>query len=367
MRKIIISLSIGLSIGLLFFAIEKAQYTKDSIAVLNTQLKEDQDKIKVVETKNLNLGSSKSTSNKTSLMKPTLDSLAIHNGLNSFFNEEKKAIGDDLTKIFTNNWVLCFTILGLLTGLYFQFRRMKKVRNSTKAMEAENTALQRANQQLEAQKLQLIALSREVHHRTKNNLQNIAAMLYMQEQKEESLQLKSIINETRSRIDAMGNIHKLLYKKEHEIVVSVKIKEYIEDLVSQVLDMNKDITKEVTKYLDIDEKIELKVDFSIQIGLIINELLQNIIKYALPTAAFPRFKIGIYLDKAKENLTIVVADNGIEYQKDDNENKINAFGSMLIKTLVDGRKGQISYNYEEGTTIVIQFPLFKNDTTITND
>ena len=72
---------------------------------------------------------------------------------------------------------------------------------------AEQERLRSAVQQKEA-------LLREIHHRVKNNLQVVSSLLSLQAAKSGSRELESALEESRSRIQSMANIHHVLYESE---------------------------------------------------------------------------------------------------------------------------------------------------------
>ncbi|MGM0381056.1 MAG: histidine kinase dimerization/phosphoacceptor domain -containing protein, partial [bacterium] len=75
-------------------------------------------------------------------------------------------------------------------------------------------------------------LLKEVHHRVKNNMQQIISILDMQQQKIEDKETISTLQKSQTRVQTMGLIHNLLYKSEN--LTEISLGNYLEELTHQL-------------------------------------------------------------------------------------------------------------------------------------
>jgi two-component sensor histidine kinase len=86
------------------------------------------------------------------------------------------------------------------------------------------------------------------------------------------------------------------------------------------------------------------------------ELLSNTIKYAFPESQ--KGVINVELKTIDSQILLIVHDNGIGLQNDFDINKIKSIGLHLVSFMVSQLEGNIKFTSENGTKIVIEFPLF---------
>jgi two-component sensor histidine kinase len=89
--------------------------------------------------------------------------------------------------------------------------------------------------------------------------------------------------------------------------------------------------------------------------MILVELLSNTIKYAFPDSQ--NGIINIELKKINSQVKLTVEDNGIGIRKDFDINKIKSVGLNLVSLMVNQLDGKIQFISENGTKIIIEFPL----------
>ena len=192
------------------------------------------------------------------------------------------------------------------------------------------------------------ALLKEIHHRIKNNLQIISGLLYLQSIFIEDKIAISALNESQKRIKTMMLIHDMLYKtrKLSHIEMDVYIKKLVKTFFEEMISKDYDIKHE----LDLD-RIVLPSEKASNCGLIINEVINNSIKYAFPKN---KGKIQIKLKDNKGKILLEISDNGQGFNKEEHRKGI---GLELINTLVKSLDGTIQINTEKGkgTKFIIEF------------
>lgn len=187
-------------------------------------------------------------------------------------------------------------------------------------------------------------LTKELHHRVKNNMQFIISMYRLKLSKYMDEKLSSILNEIELTIQAMSATHEMLYSKTN--LAKIDTKEYFESLIERI-SKSFDL-KEIKVKTDIDTK--LGIDASITLGIILNELITNSLKYAFKEG---KGIISIQLYKKDKNYKFIYRDNGIGF---DTVDHTKSFGTRIITNLVnDDLKGTIEHVSHKGIVYTISW------------
>jgi two-component sensor histidine kinase len=99
------------------------------------------------------------------------------------------------------------------------------------------------------------------------------------------------------------------------------------------------------------------IDTAIPCGLIVNELINNILKHAFPDGYIG--KIELNLRRSGENVVLEVIDNGIGIPESFELDKSDSLGMQLIDTLVKQLDGIIEVKSLNGTRFIIEFRELK--------
>lgn len=191
-------------------------------------------------------------------------------------------------------------------------------------------------------------LLKELAHRVKNNLQIVSSILYSQSKKVSDAQTKKIFDDSIQTIKAMGMIHEKLFTSQN--LDSINFKEYIQNLINLV---SQNVHKKKLHFSFESENIIINIENAIPLGLIVNEILTNSLKYAIPKNNQDIFvKIGMTKDKDnKIHLYISDNGNGIDFQK-----QKKGFGTQLIHSIVGYQlKGEIKCFNDNGLHYNINF------------
>lgn len=232
-------------------------------------------------------------------------------------------------------------LLLIITGLLYNQYRIKQRANNE--ISHNNLALQHLLVEKEW-------LLKEVHHRVKNNLQTIVSLLESQSAylKNEALEA---IRDSQNRVNTMSLIHQKLYQTDNVATVNMSV--FLPELVNY-LKASFDTAKRIQFNLKI-EPIVLDVSQAVPVGLILNEAITNAIKYAFPEKAGNN-KVSITMNQDSRNqVTLVVSDNGIGLSKNFQREKTNSLGLSLMKGLTEDINGEFSITTLNGTTIEITF------------
>lgn len=213
-----------------------------------------------------------------------------------------------------------------------------------------NSKLKLANQALRN-------LSNELHHRVKNDFQSIASMIFVHQNSLSDNKVKEALLNVRSRILAMGQIHKLFYSEGKYI--NFGLSNYLFELIKHnkkgITAKNKNII--VRSDLNIPESLELKLSFeeAKQLGVIINELVTNSLKHALLNHPSPEIKLEAFSDESTKKLKVIVRDNGVGNTLSKKINVDHGFGLKMIRNICDqlGWDFELSSNSNGSTAMVI--------------
>ena len=223
----------------------------------------------------------------------------------------------------------------------------------------ENTRLEKT---IEGRTLELkialaeqIALLQEVHHRVKNNLQFIAAMLKMQINSISDEGNKAVLKETSRRINSMSLVHEMLYNKDK--LERVSLKEYMSELVTKLKEMVYDTNEPITFLLDIED-VKFNINNCVAIGMITSEIISNSIKHAFSDTENPTVTMKLNYDSDKNIIVYSINDNGKGLLTKDN-------GKGLGLRLIDIFSRQMEAEYEtisnNGVKYIFKIPYETNE------
>ncbi len=165
---------------------------------------------------------------------------------------------------------------------------------------------------------------REIHHRIKNNLQTVASLLRLQGRVCEDPEARIILSESINRILSIAVTHDLLSKKNGN---QASILEVFESLTKGIIRPNEPSVDIVVGgddfYLDSEK--------SAVVALVVNELLQNSMKYAFQGKSNGKVELNSLSNG--EIRVIDVIDNGVGYNPD--SVKKDSLGLMIVRTYVE--------------------------------
>lgn len=194
-------------------------------------------------------------------------------------------------------------------------------------------------------------LLKEVHHRVKNNLQVISSILNLQSSYVKDQGTLNILKESQNRIKSMAFIHESLYQTKD--FSSINFSEYVVNLSHNLIQSYSNFENEIKLSLDI-QNVFLNLDLAIPCGLIINEIISNALKYAFVDKRHD-CEVSVKMTLDKEDLVLVVADNGVGLPKEIDYRNTQSLGLQLVVTLTDQLNGTIKMDSENGTKYTIIF------------
>lgn len=228
-------------------------------------------------------------------------------------------------------------LLTLLTLFIDNFKKRKKIDNQHKEIAGNIEDLKTLNKKNEL-------LLTEVHHRVKNNLQNIIGLLYVQSNKSKNPEIRTTIEEVSNKINSIALIHDTLYNSDE--YDEIEVSEYINKIIANTKNLK---TYDVTFSLDIMEE-KLSLETTLPIGIILTELITNSLKH---NKNKKNLSIDIKLKKEKDMFIFRYADNGIGYSDEYDNDK--GVGIELIKILSRQLYGNVEFSNSEGAVTSMRF------------
>jgi len=190
-------------------------------------------------------------------------------------------------------------------------------------------------------------LLKEVHHRVKNNLNVIASIIGLQENRLEGKEKEELLK-SKSRIESIALVHEMLYR--HENFESIDFNAYMHRLSDLLLGMYAS-DKNISINIKSDVR-NMSLDVMVQLGIMVNELLTNSIKYAFEKE---EGKITIELKLDEENYIFTYSDNGIGHDRPEALLKSKSLGIKLIHLTAKQLKGNVKISSPKGLKYEIRF------------
>ena len=186
-------------------------------------------------------------------------------------------------------------------------------------------------------------LFKEVHHRTKNNMQVIMGLLETQSFKIDNPKYKKMFESHVDRLKAMSLMHKNLYVNHSYEVVNMQ--EYLNEIANSLRAYtHHDIVTDI-------DSVTVDMKTAMNIGLIFNEAVTNAMEHAFEEDE--KGKIRIVLRYQIKGCVFSIQDNGKGF---DHSKEYQSLGITLIedlaKTLQDG---SLVIKNIEGTLVKIYF------------
>lgn len=184
----------------------------------------------------------------------------------------------------------------------------------------------------------------EIHHRVKNNMAVIMAILSMQRSGITDKDQLALFKEAENRIKSMAIVHEKLYRSKN--LATVDFREYINSLTTELFNAYK--LNNIKLSLDIKD-INLEIDAAVPCGLLLNELISNSLKHAFPGGSTGEIFIGMK-NIPDKRIELIVRDNGIGISRDINIRNTESIGMQLIIGFVESQlEGKLECNIDNGT------------------
>lgn len=196
------------------------------------------------------------------------------------------------------------------------------------------------------------AIIQEMHHRVKNNLQQVASLLRLQMHYAGQRSVAEVLSESLNRILAIASVHELLSREDLDIISVKKVAESIVAATSQSV-----IAPDRLIAMTIEgPDILLPSAQATSVALILNELTQNAVEHGFANGTRDGH-IMIGLHEEPHSVQLSVTNDGIPLPADFDVTKLNSLGLQIVDSLVRGDlQGKFTLQSSGGmTSAVVDF------------
>lgn len=215
-----------------------------------------------------------------------------------------------------------------------------------RAIETRDHALQSA---LEAK----TALTHDIHHRVKNNLQIVSSLLNLQVDKIADPAARVALSQTRARIGALAQVHRLLFEESRDGDDDhVNIASLLNALCSQLRALHRAQDK-VRLHCDASPQ-QVPIDMVVPLTLLAVEAVTNAFRHGFPDGRSGTIALCFMADAA--TLTMTITDDGIGFGQ---TQQYASMGRQLMDAFAKQLGGMIEIVSVRhgGTTVTLTIPV----------
>lgn len=173
------------------------------------------------------------------------------------------------------------------------------------------------------------ATIREIHHRVKNNLQTVAAMLRLQARRASSGEAKEALAEAELRVAAIAIVHESLSAESGEYVDFDDIADRIIGLIRDLAPAHVPEGADAPRLMREGGWGSLSSDLATPLAMAVSELLHNAVEHAAPRT------VTVELGREGDQLVLVVRDDGRGLPPDFTMEQAG-LGLSIVTSLVTG-------------------------------
>ena len=194
------------------------------------------------------------------------------------------------------------------------------------------------------------ATIREIHHRVKNNLQTVSALLRLQARRIEDPGASAALNEAVRRIASIALVHETLSSSRDS---SVAFDEVLDSLVSHALELSPRMNELRIERTGTLGSLEPRI--ATPLALVITELIHNALEHGL---AEEGLALGIHVSSNGAELSVTISDDGVGFPEGFDIATSPNLGLQIVRTLTENElRGKLTLISDENETrAVLTFP-----------
>jgi two-component sensor histidine kinase len=194
------------------------------------------------------------------------------------------------------------------------------------------------------------ATIREIHHRVKNNLQTVSALLRLQARRIDDPSASQALLEAVRRIASIALVHETLSSSADS---SVAFDEVLDRLVAHALELTPRMSElEITRNGEVGT---LESRIATPLALVITELIYNALEHGL---AIEGSKLNIKIERHGKRVLVVITDDGVGLPEGFTLTESSNLGLQIVRTLTENElRGTLTLISSEGQTRAeLEFP-----------
>jgi two-component system, sensor histidine kinase PdtaS len=198
------------------------------------------------------------------------------------------------------------------------------------------------------------ATIREIHHRVKNNLQTVAALLRLQARRIDSVEAKLALEEAVRRVGSIAIVHETLSQ---EVLEEVAFDEIADRLGAMVTDVGARADR-----VGVRRKGSFGIlpnETATALAMVLTELLQNAVEHGYPEGDRVG-SITVEPQRLAGRLRVTVDDDGVGLPAGFDPDGSPNLGLSIVRTLVESELGgllELRAGPEGGARVVLDVPL----------
>ncbi|HYO86308.1 MAG TPA: PAS domain-containing sensor histidine kinase [Dermatophilaceae bacterium] len=194
------------------------------------------------------------------------------------------------------------------------------------------------------------ATIREIHHRVKNNLQTVAALLRLQSRRVPDAQAREALSEAGRRVATIALVHETLSRTLDE---SVDFDEIIARALQAVVELANEGAD--VKWQQTGSFGMLIAEDATSMAMIVTELVHNAVEHGLRSRG-GTVSIDARRDpgEAEDTLTVTVYDDGMGLPGDFTPGT-SGLGTQIVSSLVDDLRGRIDWTTAHPHGTIVRF------------
>ncbi|KUL59792.1 ATPase [Streptomyces albidoflavus] len=199
------------------------------------------------------------------------------------------------------------------------------------------------------------ATIREIHHRVKNNLQTVAALLRLQARRIDSERGREALVEAVRRVGSIAIVHETLSQNLDERVE-------FDEIADRVLAMVAEISPGRVEGRRSGRFGILDAEVATPLSMVLTEVLQNALEHGFRPGDTGEVEVSAVRGGTRKDarLLITVQDNGVGLPEGFDAHTAGNLGLQIVRTLVEGELGgtfDMNSAPEGGTRVLLDIPV----------
>ena len=197
------------------------------------------------------------------------------------------------------------------------------------------------------------ATIREIHHRVKNNLQTVAALLRLQARRIQEPTARGALEEAVRRVGSIAIVHETLSQSAEEHVQFDDILDRLCRMVTDVSIVGASVSVERDSSFG-----ELPSETATALAMVLTELLQNAVEHGYPEPGAGG-EVVVSARRSRGRLRVTVTDDGVGVPEDFDLEGTTNLGLSIVRTLVESELGgefRVDRARPRGTRATVDIP-----------